>query len=124
MNTQWQTQTEVKYQPERMISIYSYNNHFSYSKYMVRKNKIVEVQIKPETNEEAKDESEQPSGETTAVQASDHESLQVEPITEAIEMNSESEEQKPARKPKNKILDMPTTPKSSSKQNARRVSGK
>ncbi len=100
---------------------------------MVRKIKIVDVYTKPEANEEANDEPPPPSDEATIAQASDTEPT-LEPMTEANESEHEpppppepgqspafsrSEEPKSeerehssqARKPNNKMLDMPTTPK-------------
>ncbi len=88
--------------------------------YMVRKIKIVDVYTKPEANEEANHEEPAPtSGEATNEQANDTEPT-IEPMIEASESEHEpppppepkSEEiEEPAKKPKNKILDMPTTPK-------------
>jgi hypothetical protein len=83
---------------------------------MVRKIKIVEVYSKPEAGEEANDDP-PPSDEAQVQQTNEITEPTVEPI-EASESEHEpppppepTSEEKPARKPKNKILDMPTTTK-------------
>jgi hypothetical protein len=89
---------------------------------MVRKIKIVDVYSKPEASEEETIEPPPPapSGEATNAQTSDTEPT-IEPMIEASESEheppepsepkNEEVEEEPAKKPKNKILDMPTTPK-------------
>ena len=93
---------------------------------MVRKIKIVEVDTKPEANEEANHEPET-NDETQVEQASENTEPTIEPMVHEAsdtehepepppppqpETKSEEEEQSsPARKPKHKILNMPTTPK-------------
>ena len=98
----------------------------------VRKIKRVYGYTAPDAIEEGKTEAPPTSGEATNAQASDTEPT-MEPMIEANESEHEpppppepkSEEiDSQAKKPKNKIIDMPTTPKSSSKSNARRVGGK
>ncbi len=84
--------------------------------YMVRKIKIVDVYTEPEANEEANHEAPPTSDETTNEQANDTDPT-IEPMIEANESEHEPppppepKSEEPAKKPKNKILDMPTTPK-------------
>ena len=91
---------------------------------MVRKIKIVEVYTKPEANEEANHE---PTtiDETQVIQANENTEPTVEPMMHEANdtehepepppppetKSEEGEQSSPARKPKNKILNMPTTPK-------------